>query len=74
VKRLTPNQTAGLPASLPAGRFGRPSSDASGTCDPRFTWDGRDETGAYVRPGVYLYRLIAPRFRQTRHVVFVGAP
>jgi hypothetical protein len=74
VKRLTPNFGSGLPANLPAGRWGRPSNDASGTCDPRFTWDGRDETGAYVRPGVYLYRLTAPRFRQTRHVVFLGAP
>lgn len=74
VKRLTPNPAAGLPGSLPAQRFGRPSSDASGTCDPRFTWDGRDESGAYVRPGVYLYRLTAPHFRQTRHVVFLGAP
>ena len=73
VRRLTPDPAAGLPGSLPAARFGRPNSDASGTCDPRFTWDGRDATGAYVRPGVYLYRLTAPRFRQTRHVVFLGA-
>jgi hypothetical protein len=73
IRRITPNPPAGLPGSLPAARFGRPISEAAGTCDPRFTWDGRDETGAFVRAGVYLYRLTAPRFRQTRHVVFLGA-
>ncbi len=74
MRRLTPSAAAGLPAVLDAGRYGRPAADAVGTCDPRFTWDGRDETGAYVRPGVYLYRLTAPGFRETRHVVFLGAP
>jgi len=74
MRRLTPNPASGLPAELPAGRYGRPSSDATGTCDPRFSWDGRDETGAYVRPGVYLYRLTAPGFRDSHHVVFLGAP
>jgi hypothetical protein len=72
VRRLVPSDQ--VPGRLEAGRYGRPPGDALGTCDPRFAWDGRDETGAYVRPGVYLYRLSAPGFRDTKRIVFVGAP
>ena len=72
VRRLVPS--AQLPAQLDAGRYGRPAGDAPGTCDARFAWDGRDETGAYVRPGVYLYRLTAPGYQDTKRIVFLGAP
>jgi hypothetical protein len=72
VRRLVPSDQ--VPARLDAGRYGRPAGDALGTCDPRFAWDGKDETGAYVRPGVYLYRLSAPGFRDTKRIVFLGAP
>ncbi len=72
VRQLAP--AANVPALLAAGRYGRPSNDATGTCDARFAWDGRDESGAFVRPGVYLYRLTAPGFRDTRRLVFLGAP
>ena len=72
VRRLVPSDQ--VPAQLDAGRYGRPAGDALGTCDPRFAWDGKDETGAYVRPGVYLYRLSAPGFRDTKRIVFLGAP
>jgi subtilisin family serine protease len=72
VRRIVPS--AQLPAPLDVGRYGRPAGDAPGTCDARFAWDGRDETGAYVRPGVYLYRLTAPGFQDTKRIVFLGAP
>jgi subtilisin family serine protease len=72
VRRLAP--AAGVPPVLPAGRYGRPAGDATGTCDDRFAWDGRDEAGAFVRPGVYLYRLTTPVFRDTRRLVFLGPP
>jgi hypothetical protein len=72
VRRLVPSDQ--VPGRLDPGRYGRPSGDALGTCDPRFAWDGKDETGAYVRPGVYLYRLSAPGFRDTKRIVFLGAP
>jgi len=72
VKRLAPSLA--VPAQLPAGRYGRPAGDAPGTCDPRFSWDGHDELGNYVRAGVYVYRLIAPGFRDSRRVVFLGPP
>ena len=72
VRRIIPS--AQLPGQLDVGRYGRPAGDAPGTCDSRFAWDGRDETGAYVRPGVYLYRLTAPGFQDTKRIVFLGAP
>ena len=72
VKRLAPS--ASVPAQLPPGRYGRPAGDAPGTCDPRFAWDGRDEENNYVRAGVYVYRLSAPGFHDTRRVVFLGPP
>ena len=62
------------PVLLPPGRYGRPAGDAPGTCDPRFAWDGRDEESNYVRAGVYIYRLTAPGFHDSRHIVFLGAP
>ena len=70
VRRLAPGPD--VPSRLPAGRYGRPASAAPGTCDPRFSWDGRDDVGSYVRAGVYVYRLSAPGFSDTRRVVFQG--
>ncbi|HVM42772.1 MAG TPA: S8 family serine peptidase [Gemmatimonadales bacterium] len=72
VRRLVPS--AQVDAQFDPGRYGRPAGNAPGTCDTRFAWDGRDETGAYARPGVYLYRLTAPGFQDTKRIVFLGAP
>ncbi len=72
VRRIVPS--AQIPGQFAPGRYGRPAGDAPGTCDPRFAWDGKDEMGAYVRPGVYLYRLSAPGFEDTKRIVFLGAP
>ncbi|HVO35816.1 MAG TPA: S8 family serine peptidase, partial [Gemmatimonadales bacterium] len=72
VRRLVPSDQ--VPGPLDVGRYGRPAGDALGTCDPHMAWDGKDETGAFVRPGVYLYRLIAPGFRDAKRIVFLGAP
>ncbi len=70
IRRLAPSGT--VSGTLPPGRYGRPPAGAVGTCDPRFQWDGRDERGDFVRPGVYIYRLTAPGFRESRRVVFRG--
>jgi hypothetical protein len=72
VRRLAPGPE--VPVNLGPGHWGRPPGDVPGSCDPRFAWDGRDETGAYVRPGVYLYRLTAPGFQDAKRIVFLGAP
>ena len=72
VRRLAPSST--VTPVLEAGQYGRPRGETASSCDPRFVWDGRDEAGAYVRPGVYLYRLTAPGFRDAKRIVFLGAP
>jgi hypothetical protein len=72
VRRLVP--APGVPERLPPGRYGRPAGDAPGTCDPILAWDGRDEGGGSVRPGVYIVRLTAPGHSDTRRVVFRGQP
>ena len=72
VRRLVPAPNA--PSPMVAGRYGRPSVNATGTCDGRFAWDGRDETGSFVRPGVYVVRLQAPGLTDSRRIVFQGAP
>ena len=70
VRRLAPSST--VPSTLPPGRYGRPAGDAPGTCDDRFAWDGRDDTGRYANAGIYVYRLTAPGFRDSKRIVFLG--
>jgi hypothetical protein len=72
VRRIAPGPE--VPATLDPGHYGRPPGDVPGSCDARFAWDGRDDTGAYVRQGVYIYRLVAPGFRDAKRIVFLGAP
>ena len=72
VRRLVPSSD--VPGTLDVGRYGRPAGNAAGTCDTRLAWDGKDDGGASVRPGVYLYRLTAPGYRNTKRIVFLGAP
>ena len=72
VRRLAP--APGVPSALPAGRYGRPAGDAPGTCDERFAWDGRNAGGSFVPAGVYVYRLSAPGFQDSKRIVFAGSP
>ncbi len=46
----------GLGPGFPAGRYGRAVVGSATGCDDRLTWDGRDDRGRYVAPGVYLIR------------------
>jgi hypothetical protein len=70
VRRLVPTQAA--PSPMVAGRYGRPAAAATGTCDPRFAWDGYGDDGQLVRPGVYVVRLQAGGFSDSRRIVFEG--
>ena len=36
-----------------------------------FTWDGADDRGHSVAPGVYFYRLDAPGFSETRRMMLL---
>jgi hypothetical protein len=54
------------------GRLVRILVDAVATQgEKRVTWDGRDEKGQGVASGVYLFRLAAPGFDQTRKMVLL---
>jgi hypothetical protein len=70
VRRLVPTQAA--PSPMVAGRYGRPDVVSTGTCDPRFAWDGQADDGQMVRPGVYVVRLVAGGFSDSRRIVFEG--
>ena len=61
-----------LSSNLPAGRFGRGNPDANSGCDQRFSWDGADEKGRTVPPGVYIVRLKAEHFEGVKKIVFRG--
>lgn len=57
------------PVELPPGIYGREGDVSADGC-MSFTWDGRDDQGRTVAPGVYLLRLRAGREEQTRRMVF----
>ena len=51
VAKVTPGR--GLGPIYPPGRYGRAIVGSDGGCDARLTWDGTDDTGRTVPPGVY---------------------
>jgi hypothetical protein len=67
VRTLIPGRGCG-PVELPPGLYGRdgPPSDPCVT----LTWEGRDDGGRRVSPGVYLLRLRAGGVVDVRRVVF----
>lgn len=66
VRRLIPRAGC-APVELQAGLYGRDDSP-----DPcvLVRWDGRDDRGRMVEPGVYIVRLRAPETEETRRIVF----
>jgi hypothetical protein len=68
VRQLIPRRGC-PPVELPAGIYGRESGSSGDPCQS-FTWDGRDERDREVAEGVYLLRLRAGGFVQTRRMVF----
>lgn len=69
VKRIVPGI---LPAQLDSGAYGRQSASADGGCDARLSWDGTDDRGQSVPPGVYIAVFEADRFRATKKIVYRG--
>jgi len=67
VRNLVPGPGCG-PVQLAPGMYGRDAPEL----DPctRFTWDGRDNRGGQVAPGVYLLRLRAGGVVDVRRVVY----
>ena len=69
VRRLIPAAGCGR-VELPPGLYGR---EGLGSDDPCVLtrWDGRDDAGREVPPGVYILRLRASGAQQTRRVLFL---
>ncbi len=54
------------------GRYGRVAPGSDTGCDDRFTWDGTDDSGRLVRPGVYLIRFRGDGTSTIKRVLFRG--
>jgi hypothetical protein len=67
VRTLIPGRGCGT-VRLPAGLYGREGA-SSDPCTT-FSWNGRDDRGGRVTPGVYLLRLRAGGVVDVRRVVF----
>ena len=70
VARITPGR--GLGPTYPPGRYGRAAVGSDSGCDDRLTWDGRDDTGRTVPPGVYLVRFVGDGVTSTKKLLFKG--
>lgn len=60
--------------SLAAGAYGRENVDANTGCDTRLEWDGRDERGRFVPPGVYIARFTANGKSTVVKMMYNGPP
>jgi hypothetical protein len=72
VRRIIPGPVGN--GALPEGAYGRQNVDATSGCDPRFAWDGRDERGQFVPPGVYVARFVADGKTSIVKLVYTGPP
>lgn len=70
VAQVTPGR--GLGPTFPPGRYGRAAVGSDSGCDDRLTWDGRDDTGRTVPPGVYLMRFVGDGITATKRLLFKG--
>lgn len=70
VAQITPGR--GLGPIFPPGRYGRAAVGSDSGCDDRLTWDGRDDTGRTVPPGVYLIRFVGDGITATKRLLFKG--
>jgi hypothetical protein len=68
VRSLIPGPGCGA-TELPPGLYGREAGQSSDPCTA-FTWDGANDAGAKVSPGVYLLRLRAGGVVEVRRVVY----
>jgi subtilisin family serine protease len=68
VRRLIPGPGCG-PVEMAPGVYGREEGPPANPCTA-FTWDGLDQRGGRVSPGVYLLRLQAGGVVEVRRVVY----
>ena len=70
VARVTPGR--GLGPTYPPGRYGRAAVGSDSGCDDRLTWDGRDDAGRMVPPGVYLVKFVGDGITSIKKLLFKG--
>lgn len=58
--------------NLAAGPYGRQNDATQTGCDPRFQWDGRDDAGRFVPPGVYKAVFDADGVHTAKTILFKG--
>lgn len=68
-RRLVPGL---LPAQLDSGAYGRQAPGEQSGCDPRLVWDGTDDAGHKVPPGVYIAVFEADGRRETKKILYRG--
>jgi hypothetical protein len=68
VRKIVPG---GLAAQLDSGAYGRQPNSESG-CDTRLAWDGTDDRGRTVPPGVYIAVFVADGARSSKKILFKG--
>ncbi|MFI5228790.1 MAG: hypothetical protein ACHQWU_06960 [Gemmatimonadales bacterium] len=69
VKHLVPGP---LGSTLPAGAYGRQNDVSQSGCDARLSWDGRDDAGHTVPPGVYVAVFDADGVHTVKKILFKG--
>jgi hypothetical protein len=57
--------------NLPVGVYGRDPQSGTG-CDSRLKWDGKDDNGRFVPPGVYIAEFRANGSSTTKKILFRG--
>jgi hypothetical protein len=71
VRRILPSPSSG-DATLAIGAYGRENVDTQTGCDNQMSWDGRDDGGRFVPPGVYLVVFEGDGKRSSVKMVFKG--
>ena len=59
---------------LGVNTYGRSDIDTKSGCDPRLTWDGRDDHGQFVPPGIYIAQFVANGKSSTVKMMYKGPP
>lgn len=60
------------PSRYDAGKYGPGSVNSGIRCDTRFMWDGTDNNGRFVAPGVYMIRFTANGKATFKKMLFKG--
>lgn len=61
-----------LGTELGAGAYGRQGDGSQGGCDARLSWDGKDDAGRVVPPGVYVAVFDADGVHSVKKMIFQG--